>query len=166
MRPATIPRALELWPNCATVETSKPANTPAIWVSVRSSSQLGVTLSGKAPCSRYCTRRSSRFSSIRLSAPRTCPIFPRYSGPPNAPHLPFRQVRHRPLHVRRVACMSATKRRAFTGATVFDALRQVLGNRNRGKERRRREQTLQEGILCAYWAIPGPFGFGARSCGR
>ena len=51
----------------------------------------------------------------------------------------------------------------FTAATVFDALHEVSWNLNRRKERRRREQALQEGVLRVYWAILGLFGFGARS---
>ena len=51
----------------------------------------------------------------------------------------------------------------FTAATVFHAPHQVSGNHNRGKERRRCQQSLQEYVLRVYWAIPGLFRLSARS---
>ena len=51
----------------------------------------------------------------------------------------------------------------FTATAVFDALPQVDGNLNRGKERRRCQQSLQEYVLRVYWAIPGLFRLSARS---
>ena len=57
---------------------------------------------------------------------------------------------------------TVTEDEPFTATTVFHALRQVDGNRNWRKARRRSQQALQKRVLRVYWAILGPFGLGAR----